>query len=160
MKKPAPRAAEIMDRDPITVSPSQVVRQAAECMWKGHCPAAVLVDERHRPLGILSQQGLILALLDIVNHGMPPGPPKIYADPGLVTVDEMAGLLPMAELFVRKGAAVRALAVVRAERLVGLVLRRDVVHAVMDYLTGVEDVQQRVLYLSALRKIDEAPSFD
>ena len=41
-----------------------------------------------------------------------------------------------------------------------LVLRRDVVHAVMEYLKGVDDVQQRVLYLSALREAGETPYFD
>lgn len=160
MKKPAPRAAEIMDRDPITLTEDQLVRFAAECMWKRGCAAAVMVDAERRPLGVLSQQGLMLALLDIVNHGMPPGPLRQYLDLGLPIIGPNVGLLHMAELFVRKGSAVRALPVVRDTALVGLVLRRDVVHAVMDYLTGVDDVQQRVLYLSALRDSGDTPYFD
>ncbi len=160
MAKRAPRAVDIMDRDPIALTDEQLVRFAAECMWKRGCPAAVLVDERRRPLGVISQQGLMLALLDIANHGMPPGPLRQYLDPGLETLRESSGLLHMAELFVRKGYSVRALPVVRQEALVGLVLRRDVVHAVMEYLKGVDDTGQRVLYLSALREFDEAPHFD
>ena len=160
MKKPAPRAASIMARDPIVLTNDQIVRDAAEQMWKRGSPAAVLVDENRHPLGILSQQGLMLALLDVVHHDMPPGPLRQYLDPGMPTISERAGLLRMAELFVRKGYSVRALPVLRAERLVGIVLRRDVVHAVMEYLKGVDDVQQRVLYLSALREMDEAPHFD
>ncbi len=158
MKRPAPRAQDIMDRDPIVVSGDQIVRDAAELMWRQGSPAAVLVDEQRHPLGILSQQGLMLAMLDIVSHGMPPGPLRGYLDPGLVTIEESAGLVHMAEIFVRKGSAVRALPVVSNDRLVGLVLRRNVVQAVMQYLEGVDDVRQRVLYLSALR--DEAPYFD
>ncbi len=160
MKKTAPRAVDIMDRDPIALTDDQLVRFAAECMWKRGCPAAVLVDDQRHPLGVISQQGLMLALLDIVNHGMPPGPLRQYLDPGLETLKEGSGLLHMAELFVRKGYAVRALPVVRGESLVGLVLRRDVVHAVMEYLRDVDDVKKRVLYLSALRELDEAPHFD
>jgi CBS domain-containing protein len=158
MKKPAPRASNIMDRDPIVVTADQIVRDAAEQMWRRGSPAAVLVDEQRSPVGVLSQQGLMLAMLDIVNHGMPPGPLRSYLDPGLVTIEESCGLVHMAEMFVRKGSAVRALPVVRNGRLVGLVLRRNVVQAVMQYLEGVEDNRQRVLYLSALR--DEAPYFD
>jgi CBS domain-containing protein len=160
MTKPAPRAADIMDSEPIAMKEFEMVRTAAESMWKRECPACVVIDAQRRPLGILSQQGLMLALLDIVNHGMPPGPLKQYLDPGLPTIAENCGLLTMAELFVRKGSAVRALPVVRDGVLVGLVLRQDVVRAVMEYLSGVEDPPQRVLYLSALRAIDETPHFD
>ena len=160
MKKPAPRAADIMDRDPITLVEAQQVRDAAELMWKRGSAAAVLLGEERRPLGVISQQGLMLALLDIANHGMPAGPLRQYCDPGLITLSERDGLLHIAEIFVRKGYSVRALPVVRDGALVGLVLRREVVYAVMEYLEGVDDVRQRVLYLSALREIDEAPHFD
>jgi len=160
MRKPAPRAIDIMDRDPIVVTADQLVKDAAELMWKQGSPAAVLVDGERRPLGILSQQGLLLAMLDIVNHGIPPGPLRGYLDPGLPTFEVSAGLVHMAETFVRKGSAVRALPVVRNEQLVGLVLRRNIVQAVMKYLEGVEDVQQRVLYLSALRDHGDTPYFD
>jgi predicted transcriptional regulator len=160
MKRPAPRATDIMDSKPITVTADAVVREAAEAMWKGDSPVAVLIDDEDHPQAVLSQQGLMLALLDIVNHGMPAGPLRQYVDPGLSTIDENTGLLHMAELFVRMGAAVRALPVVRDEKLVGLVVRRNVVQAVMEYLKGVEDLEQRVLYLSALRDTDETPHFE
>ena len=160
MTKAPPRAGDIMNRKPILLRVDQLVRDAAELMWKKASPVAVVVDDERRPLGILSQQGLMQALLDSVNHGMPAGPLRQYLDPGLQRIDENAGPVRMAELFVREGYSVRALLVVRGERLVGLVLRRDVVHAVMDYLQGVEDHQQGTLYLSALREVDETPDFE
>ena len=120
--------------------------------------ASVLVDAERHPIGILSQQGLIRALLDVVNHDMPAGPLRQYLDPGLPTVKEDANLVLMAELFARHD-GVRALAVVREEKLVGLVLRADVVHAVMEHLSGVEDTETRLLYLSALRPRGETPDF-
>ena len=158
MKKPAPHAAEIMNDDPVVLTEDQKLRHAAEQMWKQHTPASALVDAERRPVGILSQQGLIRALLDVVNHGMPVGPPRQYLDPGIPTVEEDANLVLMAELFARHE-LVRALAVVRDEKLVGLVLRADVVHAVMEHLSGVEDTEQRLLYLSALRDRGETPDF-
>jgi CBS domain-containing protein len=160
MSRKAPRASDIMNARPIAVEDETLVKDAAELMWQHDTPAAVLVDSERRPKAVLSQQGLMLALLDIVNHGMPAGPLRQYVDPDLFTVDEKAGLLRMAELFVRKGPEVRALPVVRDGRLVGLVLRREVVHGVMEYLKGVDDLQQRVLYLSALRDADETPFFE
>jgi len=112
-----------------------------------------------RPIGILSQQGLIRALLDVVNHDMPAGPLRQHLDPGIPTVEEDAGLVLMAELFDRHE-LVRALAAVRDEKLVGLVLCADVVHAVMEVLSGVEDTEKRLLYLSALRERGETPDFN
>jgi len=160
MTRKAPRAGEIMNPRPVAVEDGTIVKDAAELMWEHDTPAAVLIDAQRKPKAVLSQQGLMLALLDIVNHGMPAGPLRQYVDPDLQTVDEKAGLLRMAELFVRKGALVRALPVVRDGKLVGVILRRDVVHGVMEYLKGVDDLQQRVLYLSALRDIDETPHFE
>lgn len=159
MKKTAPHAADIMNAEPIVLTEDQIVRDAAEQMWKQHTPASVLVDGERRPIGILSQQGLILALLDVVNHGMPAGPPRQYLDPGIPTIEEDAGLVQMAELFARHE-QVRALAVVREGKLAGLVLRTDVVHAVMEHLSGVEDTEQRLLYLSALRDSGDTPNFE
>ena len=159
MKKPAPRASQIMNPDPIVLTEEQLVRHAAEQMWKRRTPASVLVDSERRPIGILSQQGLILALLDVVNHGMPAGPLRQYLDPGVPAVEEDAGLVHLAELFARHD-LVRAIAVVRDEKLVGLVVRADVVHAVMEHLSGVEDTEQRLLYLSALRDSGERPNFE
>ena len=158
MKKHAPHAAEIMNDDPIVLTEDEKLRYAAEKMWKQHALASVLVDAERRPLGILSQQGLIRALLDVVNHDMPVGPPRQYLDPALPTVEEDANLVLMAELFAKHD-GVRALAVVRGEKLVGMVLRADVVHAVMEHLSGVEGSDQRLLYLSALRDRGETPDF-
>jgi CBS domain-containing protein len=159
MKKHAPHAAQIMNADPIVVTEDQKLRIAAEKMWKQHAHASVLVDAERRPLGILSQQGLIRALLDVVNHDMPAGPPRQYLDPALPTIAEDANLVVMAEQFAQHE-GVRALVVVRDEKLVGMVLRADVVHAVMEYLSGVDDTEKRLLYLSALRGTGETPSFE
>jgi predicted transcriptional regulator len=159
MKKHAPHAATIMDDDPIVLTEDKKLRYAAEKMWKQHAHASVLVDAERRPVGILSQQGLIRALLDVVNHDMPVGNPRQYLDPAVPTIEEDANLVLMAELFAKHD-GVRALSVVRNEKLVGLVLRADVVHAVMEHLSGAESREQRLLYLSALRDRGETPVFD
>ena len=159
MKKPAPHAAEIMNEDPVVLTEDHKLRHAAEQMWKEQTPASVLVDAERRPVGILSQQGLIRALLDVVNHGMPVGNPRQYLDPAIPTIEEDANLVLMAELFAQHE-LVRALAVVRDGKLAGLVLRADVVHAVMEHLSGAEDTEQRLLYLSALRDRGDTPNFE
>jgi len=160
MKRKPPVAGDIMNDDPVVLTADQLVRDCAELMCDKQAPVAVLTDDERRPLGIVSEQGLMLALLDIVNHGMPPGPLRQYLDSGLETVDERVGLLHLAERFMRKGYSVRGLAVIREGRLVGVIQRRFVVQAVIDYLKGVDDPHKRVLYLSALREMDETPYFE
>ena len=135
-----------------------LIPDAAETMWKKQVPVAAVIDAQHRPVGILSQQGLMLALLDFVNHERPSGVVVDYLDPITRSIGEEISLLTLAEIFVRRGYAVRAIPVVRNERLVGLIWRRDVVHAVMDYLSGAKS-EDLNLYLSALKEVDEQPHF-
>jgi CBS domain-containing protein len=154
-----PKAANIMNANPVVLKHDVLIPDAAKAMWKKQVPVAAVIDDEQRPLGILSQQGMMLALLDVVGHERPAGPVVDYLDPTTRSISEEIPLLLLAEIFVRRGYAVRALPVVRKERLVGLIWRRDVVHAVMDYLSGAKS-EHLNLYLSALKDVEEQPHFD
>ena len=160
MKKKAPQAADIMNDGPVVLTRDSLVREAARAMWQDETPVGTVVDDDYHPIGVISQQGLLRALLDVVNHEMPAGAVMDYLDPDFPVIEETASLVGMAEIFARQGYTVRGLPVTRDGKLVGIVLRRDVVHAVMEYLKHVDDPAQAALYLSALKDADERPSFE
>lgn len=159
IKPKVPKAASIMNDSPVVLKHDVLIPEAADAMWKKQVPVAAVVDGDNRPLGILSQQGIMRALLDVVNHERPAGLVADYLDPTTRSISEEIPLLTLAEIFVRRGYEVRALPVVRNERLVGLIWRRDVVHAAMVYL-GAAKSEHLTLYLSALKEVDEQPHFD
>ena len=148
-----------MNDTPLVLRHDTLIPEAAQAMWKKQVPVAAVIDDEQKPMGILSQQGIMLALLDVVNHERPAGPVGEYLDPTTRSISEDLSLLALAEIFVRRGYAVRALPVVKDGSLVGLIWRRDVVHAVMEYLSGAKD-EHLNLYLSALKDVEEQPSFD
>ena len=63
----------------------------------------------------------------------------------------------VAEIFVRRGYALRALPVICDDNLCGLIWRRDIVHAVIEYLKGVKG-DQLVRYLKVLKDAEDTPS--
>ena len=121
MKKKPPRADDIMNAKPLTLAKDALIGEAANEMWSKQSPVATVIDEHHHVVGVLSQQGLMLALLDVVNYSMPAGPVTDYLDPSTRHISPQTTLLQMAEKFVRRGYAIRALTVVdKDERLVGV----------------------------------------
>ena len=79
----------------------------------------------------------------------------------LPTALDEASVMQVAELFVKGGYTHRALPVMKSGRLVGVVSRLSVVQAVVDYFKGVDrGSQAESLYISALKELDEKPTFE
>ena len=72
----------------------------------------------------------------------------------------LSSLMAAVEAFAKEGRANFALAVLRGERLVGVVTRLDVLRAAMDYFAGEKDTSPGTLYLSALKRMDDKPPFE
>jgi CBS domain-containing protein len=148
-----------MNRKPVTISADALVHEAAEIQIKQRLFSVAVVDAQHRLVGFFSQQGCMLALLDVVHHSIPECPVTGYLDPRPPTISEETSLLSIAHLFTREGYRHAVLAVLRDARLVGTVTRLDVIRAVENYIAGVKDTASVMLYMSALKEMDETPPF-
>jgi CBS domain-containing protein len=151
----------MMNRKPVTLAPDTIMGDVARIFLKKKVPCAAVIDENRRFVGLVSTQGLMLALVDAVYEEVPPGTAKSYIDPDPPRLTERMSLMQVAELFVKGGYTHRALPVIKNDRLVGLVSRLSVAQAVMDYFKGVErGSQAESLYISALKELDEKPRFE
>jgi len=158
--KSAPRVRNMMNRKPVLIDPETTMGDVAQLFLKKKVPSAAVVDDERRFVGTISTQGLMLALVDAVYEEVPTGSAKSYIDPDPPRLTEQMSLMQVAELFVKGGYTNRSLPVLRGDRLVGMVTRLDVVRAVMDYLGGARGTDSQTLYISALKEIDEKPSFE
>jgi CBS domain-containing protein len=151
----------MMNRKPVTFGPETHMRDVAKVFLKKKVPCAAVIDDDHRFVGLVSTQGLMLAVVDAVYEEVPPGTVKGYIDPDPPRLTERMSLMQVAELFVKGGYTHRALPVMKGDRLVGVVSRLSVVQAVVDYFKGVTPgTQAASLYISALKELDEKPPFE
>ena len=157
--KPVPFVRDMMNRQPVIIDPEARMSDLAQLLLKKKAPCAAVTDEQGKFLGLISTQGLMIALMDRVYEEVPPGPVKTYLDTEQPRLTEETSLMAVVDLFVKGGHAIRALPVMRGDRFVGIVTRLDVVRAVMDYVAGVKDKEKATLYISALKDSDEKPSF-
>jgi CBS domain-containing protein len=155
--KPVPTVEKMMERVPAIVDLEMPVRDVAEIFTKKNIQCIGVVDSEERYQGIVSTQGLMVALVDFVYDEVPPGPVKSYLDPETPTLSEKQTLMTVAERFARTGNDHPVLPVLRDGRLVGLVTRLDVIRAVMDYFASAKQNRSETLYISALRENDEKP---
>jgi CBS domain-containing protein len=146
-----------MNRRPVTVDAEMSMGDVARVFLKKKIPSLAVVEGEGRFLGLISTQGLMRALMDVLHDEVPAGPVKHYLDPDQPRLAEGTALVKVAQLFVQTGYENRSLPVLRGERLVGLVTRLDVIRAVMNYFAGVKGKGAETLYISALKEIDEKP---
>lgn len=59
---PANAVATLMSKDPVTVPPATLIRDLARMMIDGHIHRVIVVDERHRPIGLVSSTDIMAAL--------------------------------------------------------------------------------------------------
>ena len=155
-----PKVRDIMRSNFAVVSPETSLRDVAKILLKRKISGAAVLDKKERFQGFLSTHGLMLAVVDFLNEEIPVGPVQSYLDPEPPVLAEESSLMAAVEAFAKEGRANFALAVLRGERLVGVVTRLDVLRAAMDYFAGEKDTSPGTLYLSALKRMDEKPPFE
>lgn len=109
---------------------------------------APVVDRAGDLVGMLSEHHCIKAFLSAVHHQTPPSTVGDVMTREVVSVDENASILEVADLMVRK--RLRRLPVVRGTRLVGQISRRDLLKQAVKIFEGASSRDQAILYLSAL----------
>ena len=141
-------AADFMTSRVHTVRPEDPVIDATRMLVKRGFSGAPVVDEDRHLVGMLSEKDCIVALMNSVHHGLPPSTVADVMTREVITVTEETGLMAMAHLFVSRG--LRRVPVVRGDKLVGQVSRRDLLARAVRIFEKAPDRQAAVLYLSAL----------
>ena len=149
------RARDIMVTKLITLSPDMKLLDAAKRLFKNSISGAPVVDQSGNLIGVFSEKDVMSVLINAVYNEFPSVEVSSYMSRNLQTITENADLLTIAQIFQRND--FRRLPVVRDQKLVGQISRRDVMESVVNLLEPAEDHKTAVLYLSALRASNEMP---
>jgi len=120
-----------MKKDILILDPEMDVLRAAQLLLKSNITGAPVLDEHGRLVGILTERDFMQVALQGFYHGEPAGQVKKHMsrDPQYMSPDE--SILTAAEMFI-KGRFQRY-PVVDNGRVVGVIVRRDVMRALAEY---------------------------
>lgn len=148
-------AKEIMTTKLITLKPDTDVFDGIATLIKNKVSGAPVVDDDNNLLGIFSEQSCLEVLIDAAYEGLPTNQIKAFMNPTPETISEDTGLLTMAQIFINK--RTRRLPVLRDGKVVGQVSRRDLIRAAASIHKSQPCRETTLLYLSAIREMQEAP---
>ncbi len=149
------KARDIMTSKLITIDPKQDVFAAIRVLIKNNISGAPVIGPDRKLLGVFSEKSVMQVLIDAAYEGLPTNQVEAFMDKTPHTIAEETQLLSIAQIFLTTPR--RRLPVLRDEILVGQVSRRDVVKAVYEVNKRHESHDKTLLYLSALKGMDEAP---
>lgn len=148
-------AKDVMKTRLVTLNPSTDVFEGIKTLIKNKISGAPVVDETGRLLGVFSEKCSMQVVIDAAYEGLPTNKISAFMDLDPQTVGEETGLLTIANVFLLTPR--RRLPVLRDGILVGQVSRRDVISAASKQAKLKSPHAKQLLYLSALREMDEAP---
>ena len=119
------KARHLMTRSVVTVRPDSTMGHAMDLMLQAGVSGLVVTDDGSKPLGVITEHGLLLAACD---EELLKDPVGSHMTRDLICVQEEDGLERVAELCVTH--RVRRLPVVRDGKLIGLISRRDVLRGI------------------------------
>ena len=149
------RAADIMATRLVTLSPEVDVFKGIDVLVKNKISGAPVIDPERRFLGVFSEKSCMKILIDAAYEQLPTNRIDAFMDSDPITIDREMHLLSIAQIFLTTPR--RRLPVVEDEQLVGQVSRRDVVRATWEVVRLNPNRDGTLLYLSALREMDDAP---
>jgi CBS domain-containing protein len=138
-----------------TVGPEERVYTAVKQLLKHGVSGAPVVDKDYNLVGVLSEQDCIHALLRAVHSRLPSAlvVDAMSAEP--ITVTPETTFLTVAHRFVKS--RVRRIPVVEGTKLVGQISRRDLLQVATRVFDKAPGREAALLYLSALRDMDDVP---
>lgn len=150
-----PRVRDVMNKSPLTLTPDMIIRDAAKKLMKKNVFAAPVVDPDGNFIGMFSQQGCMVGLVDAVYHEVPlPLHVGDYLTPEkhTLTITEDAPIMTAVAKFAESEELILSLPVLREGKVVGLIARQDVIHTFFKITKKIPDPKQAILYISALEK--------
>jgi CBS domain-containing protein len=150
-----PRVKDVMTKSPLVLTPDMIIRDAAKNLMKKHVFAAPVVDPDGNFIGMFSQQGCMVGLVDAVYNEVPlPLNVSDYLEPKeyTLTITEDAPIMTAVSKFAESNHLILSLPVLRDGKVVGLIARKDVIRTFFEITAKVPDAKQAILYISALEK--------
>ena len=149
-------AGEIMTRRLVTLDPEMDVFKAIELLMKNRISGAPVVDKNGTLLGMFTEKSCLEVMVDAAYEGLPANLVGSFMNEPADTICEDTGMLSMAQIFLNK--LTRRLPVLREGKLVGQVSRRDLIKAATKTMKqSPPSRESQLLYLSALREMEESP---
>ena len=118
---------EFMAANLVTFTPDMEILRAINALVEKRISGATVVDERGNIVGMLSEQDCMKVALHAGYHGEPGGRVSEYMSTEVKTIDADTSILELAELFLKS--PYRRYPVMKDNRLVGQISRRDVLRA-------------------------------
>lgn len=148
-------AKDIMVTKLVTLSPDMDVIDAIERLVKNRIAGAPVVDKDQRFLGVFSESSSVNALLDAAYHQLPSNQVGSFMDKETKTITEDTEIPSIMQIFLDTHQ--RRLPVLRDEKIVGQISRRDVLQYVLDLFEVQSGREKSLLYISALWDRSDAP---
>jgi CBS domain-containing protein len=150
-----PRVKDVMTPKPVTLTLGTTVHDAAKILMQKSIVAAPVVDPDNNFVGMFSQQGCMVGLVDGVYHEVPQ---PIFVDDYLEpqdrthTITENAPIMTAVAKFAGSRQLILSLPVLRAGKVVGIIARQDVIRAFFKMTAKIPDARAAILYISGLEK--------
>jgi CBS domain-containing protein len=148
-------ASDIMTRRLVTLDAEMDVFKAIDLIGKSKISGAPVIDKNGLLLGMFTEKSCLEVLVDAAYEGLPTNQVGAFMDDPVHTINENTKMLEMAQIFLNK--RTRRLPVVNEGKLVGQVSRRDVIGAANRIIKKTSGKSSTLLYLSALREMEDAP---
>ena len=156
-----PRASDFMSTKLVTLSPTDDVYDAIGRLLKNRISGAPVVDDEGNYLGIFSERHSMSVVIQTAYEQLPSSEVGAFMHTGReLTITEDTDLLRCAEIFLKK--AYRRLPVLRGDKVVGQVSRRDVLRReqVFTALVGRQRPSAREQGPAAVVGLQETPFSD
>lgn len=148
-------ARDVMVTKLVTLDPEMDVHEAIDMLLRNKISGAPVVDEERNFLGVFSEQCCIRVLIDSIYDQLPTTEIRAFLDTSPDSVTEDTGILTLIQIF--KDTSRRRLPVLRDGKIVGQISRRDILRTASGLLNFDPEDETRLLYLSALRELGDAP---
>ncbi len=123
-----PHVSDYMDKSFVTLTPDMDVYNAIDIMINKKITGAAVLDGKGNLVGVLSEKDCLRTLVHVSYSGLPTGKVSDFMTTKVVTISPDLDIFTVADKFLKINH--RRLLVVKNEKLVGQITRRDLLRAI------------------------------